>query len=277
MVNTAPAFERWTPGTSPRALSEALFGGALMIFEDLPPVGRLVDRVKTILADIFDTEEPHLAERDLSATCFRGLAMRARATVAADATVARYWWDTLAVIGYRRDAIWLDQIRLRVVPSRGDIDHQRLRTVPPHRDTWGSGIMAQINWWLPLYPLVESSTMLIWPDAFRHPIANNSGEWRFEAFRKGSGDGYPLLPVARARPIQPGLPVLIQPGQMLGFSAAHLHAGASDASGRTRLGVDTRSVWESDRKAGRGAPNVDGAATAEMWRWFRAPQARGRR
>ena len=109
--------------------------------------------------------------------------------------------------------------------------------------------------------------MLLWPDAFRHPVANNSDEWNFEAFNCDR-ENYPPLPVARTRPAQPGVPVLIEPGQLLGFSAAHLHAGTSDASGRTRFGVDTRSVWDPDRGSGRGAPNVDGAAQAEMWRWF---------
>lgn len=313
-MNTAATFEHWKPGTSPRALSETLFDGALIVFDGLGPIAHLVDRVRAILAATFETKEPALAERHLSAATFRRLAMQAREAVATDPAIARHWWDALAVIGYRQDSTWLDQIRLRVVPSRGDIEHRRLpwnkrlpgapatgdgccmvdalgrakgdaegsgcgalQTVPPHRDTWGSGIMAQINWWLPLYPVADTRTMLLWPDVFRRPIANNSGEWNFETFRNGSQQDYPLLPVACARPTNPGVPVRIEPGQLLGFSAAHLHAGTSDASGRTRLGVDTRSVWEPDRSAGRGAPNVDGAARGEMWRWFRAPRVNGER
>ena len=276
-MNSALALERWKPGTPPRALSEALFEGALVVFDGLRPVTRLVGRVRAILKRVFETDEPALAECHLPAASFRRLAMRAGDLVAGDATVARCWWDTLTVVGYRRDATWLDRIRLRAVPSRGDIDHPRLQTLPPHRDTWGSGIMAQINWWLPLYPLAESRTMLLWPDAFRRRLANNSDEWNFEAFNNGGREDYPLLPVARTRPAQPGVPALIQPGQLLGFSAAHLHAGTSDASGRTRFGLDTRSVWEPDHSSGRGAPDVDGAARAEMWRWFRAPQAKGER
>ena len=314
MKNTAVTFDRWVPGTSPRALSEALFDGALVVFDGLRPLARLVDRARVIVAQAFETPEPSIAERHLSASSFRRRALRAREAVASDATVARCWWDTLTVIGYRREVTWLDRIRLRVVPSRDDIDHQllpwnnrlpgapatgdgcsmvdelgratgdaegsgcgALQTVPPHRDTWGSGIMAQVNWWLPLYPLADTRTMLLWPDAFRRPIANTSGEWNFDTFRNRGQRDYPLLPVARVRPAHRGVPVLIEAGQLLGFSAAHLHAGVSDASGRTRLGVDTRSVWEPDRNAGRGAPNVDGAARAEMWRWFRGPRVNGER
>ena len=63
----------------------------------------------------------------------------------------------------------------------------------------------------------------------------------------------------------------IAPGQLPAFSAAHLHGGVRDASGTTRFGIDSRTVWDPDRRAGRGAPNVDCAARTEMWRWYSQP------
>lgn len=135
--------------------------------------------------------------------------------------------------------------------------------------------MAQVNWWLPLHPLHETGTMMMWPDAFQSPVANDSGEWDFEEFKRG-GRGYPLLPTA-AYPETPGTPVLIEPDDLLGFSAAHLHAGQRDASGRTRFGIDSRTVWEPDRRAGRCAPDVDGTPGTEMWEWFDAPDIAGAR
>ena len=267
-------FVRWQPGTAPEALSAALFGGALVVFAGLPPVQRLVRYVRALLQEIFETDDPPTAESRLAAGEYRRLAVRARNRVATDQALARHWRDVLAVVGYHPESTWLDRIRLRVVPSRTDIDHRRLKALPAHRDTWGSGIMAQINWWLPLYALQKTRTMLLWPQAFRDPVANNSAEWDFEEV-KHAERGYPLLPVARAYPKWPATPVLIDPGDVLAFSAAHLHAGVRDASGRTRFGIDSRTVWESDRLACRGAPNVDGAARAEMWQWYVGPVAGG--
>ena len=133
--------------------------------------------------------------------------------------------------------------------------------------------MAQVNWWLPLYPLAKTRTMLLWPETFRRAVPNSSGNWSFDEFKRADG-GYPLLPVAERHPSSPGTPVLIDPGDLLGFSAAHLHAGCRDDSGRTRFGIDSRSVWEPDRSLGRGAPNVDGALGDQMWHWFSAPPDR---
>ena len=264
-------FESWDGGASPRSLGPALFEGRLVVFEDLPAVRMLARRARSILSDVFATDDPPAAENRLSAPTFRRLALEARKVIGRDDTVARHWRDTLASIGYLPEETWLDRIRLRAVPSRDDIDHPRLQALPPHRDTWGSGIAAQVNWWLTLYPLSDTRTMLLWPAAFRHPVANDSADRSFDAFRRGSGAEYPLLPVARESPPAPAVPVSIAPGQLLAFSAAHLHGGVRDASGTTRFGIDSRTVWDPDRRAGRGAPDVDCAAGTEMWRWYSPP------
>ena len=228
---------------------------------------------RTIVRGLFATDDPPGAESSMPASAFRRLAIRARARVADDPVIRREWRNVLTTVGYGPDSTWLDRVRLRIVPSRNDIDHRRLSPLPPHRDTWASRIMAQVNWWMPLYPLSETGTMLMWSDAFRNPVANDSAAWDFEEFKR-VGRGYPLLPTA-TYPETPGTPVLIEPDDLLGFSAAHLHAGRRDASGRTRFGIDSRTVWEPDRRAGRCAPDVDGSPGTEMWEWFDAPDVAG--
>ena len=273
-MHTSATIECWRAGTEPEVLSAALFDGALVVFQGLAPVKRLVHRARAILQDVFHTDDPPGAESRVGAREFRRMAMGARQVIASDQVVGWHWRDTLAAVGYRPASTWFDRMRLRIVPSRTDIDHRRLQTLPPHRDTWASGIMAQVNWWLPLYPLDPTNTLLLWPSKFRCPVENGSGEWDFDEFKLASGS-YPLLPVARDRPGGTGTPVVIEPGDILGFSAAHLHAGTSDASGRTRFGIDSRTVWDADRRSGRGAPNVDGSAGTEMWQWYKPPLPEG--
>ncbi|MCY3624007.1 MAG: hypothetical protein OXH68_20135 [Gammaproteobacteria bacterium] len=265
----------WRPGTDPADLSAALFDGAIVVFRELPAVRWFAEMVRAIVRDVFGTDDPPGAESSLPASDYRRLAVCARNRVADDAVIRREWRNVLTAVGYAPESTWLDRVRLRVVPSRSDIDHRRLSPLPPHRDTWASRIMAQVNWWLPLYPLRETGTMLMWPDAFRSPVANDSAAWDFEELER-AGRGYPLLPTA-AYPETAGTPVLIEPDDLLGFSAAHLHAGRCDASGRTRFGIDSRTVWEHDLRAGRCAPDVDGSPGTEMWGWFEAPRLAGGR
>ena len=266
-MSSKSVIRHWTPDDGPQDLSNALFGGALVVFRQLPSLEDLGERVRTTLAATFAVKDLLRVEGRLSASAFQRLALLARRRVANDERVASLWQATLATVGFGVDAMWLDRIRLRVVPSRRDIDHRRLQVLAPHRDTWGSGIAAQVNWWLPLYPLADTRTMLVWPHLFRRPIANDSAAWSFEAARNGGV----LLPTAQVEPSGASVPIRLEPGQLLAFSAAHLHGGVADASGLTRFSIDTRTVWEADRLAGRGAPNVDGPAATpdrQMWRWF---------
>ena len=44
----------------------------------------------------------------------------------------------------------------------------------PHRDTWYSAPMAQLNWWLPIYDIETSQSMAFHPYYFDKPIKNGS-------------------------------------------------------------------------------------------------------
>ena len=40
----------------------------------------------------------------------------------------------------------------------------------PHRDTWYSAPMCQINWWIPVYPLDANNAMGFYPSYFDTPV-----------------------------------------------------------------------------------------------------------
>lgn len=256
------------PGTNTRQLSARLFAGELLVFRDLDATQAIVSRAQSILRQAFGTDHYLRAEFRLGAATFRARATWARRRIARDPVIEQHWQQALTAVGYPLARLQCDRVRLRVVPAHAENHARALRPLAAHRDTWGSAIMAQVNWWLPLHELAPTRTMLIWPQRFARPISNDSGDWDFDALKGGKDPDYPLLPTACAAPGEPGLPVLLEPGELLAFSAAHLHAGVSDAAGLTRFSLDTRSVWTDDVAAGRGAPNVDGHQGRRRWEWF---------
>ena len=145
-------------------------------------------------------------------------------------------------LGLDPAATYADRLILRLQPSGDTHRGRRVRDLPPHRDTWGSNVMAQINLWGPVFPVEPGATMVIWPTLFGRPVPNTSADWDLEKLRAAPGR-YPLLPESRA-PLdgEPELPVLIEPGDLLCFSGAHLHASRPNRTGRTRLSLDTRIV-----------------------------------
>ena len=264
-------FQRWRPGTPPADLSAALFDGALVVFSGLAPVVRLVRRARALLRETFDCPHPPNAAAQFAAPEFRKRVMQARRLIATDECMTKHWRETLAAVGHA--PAWQDRLRLRVVPPLASCNHaahRRIGVLPPHRDTWGSGIAAQVNWWLPLHRPAPERTMLIWPTLFKRHVSNDSGTWRFEQAR--DNPRYPLLPTATERPQAPATPVLIKVGELLAFSAAHLHGGVADRSGIVRLSLDSRTVWAPDKTHGRGAPDADNDAMTQHWEWFEPPQ-----
>ena len=56
--------------------------------------------------------------------------------------------------------------------------------LPIHRDTWGSGVQQQLNWWLPIYPVQEGRTLQLFPAHFAVPVENTSATWNVKEFVK---------------------------------------------------------------------------------------------
>ena len=100
-------------------------------------------------------------------------------------------------LGLDPAATCADRLILRLQPQDETHRGRRVRYLPPHRDTWGSNVMAQINLWGPVFPLEPGATMVIWPTLFGRPVPNTSADWDFEKLREAPGR-YPLLPECRA-------------------------------------------------------------------------------
>ena len=79
----------------------------------------------------------------------------------------------------------------------------------------------------------------------------------------------PEEPVDTATELRP----VIEPGDLLCFSGAHLHASVPNTTGLARFSVEVRTVDGGDFADDRGAPNVDGEAPRVAADWFRHPES----
>jgi hypothetical protein len=116
-----------------------------------------------------------------------------------------------------------------------------------------------------VWPITEGRTFAIHPALWNVPIDNNSADFNLadvmQRLRTAPGTLGPgqLAP----RPLgavdaEGGVPVVIEPGEIIAFSSAHAHVGVANHTGLTRVSLETRTVSIADVRAGRGAPNVDG-------------------
>lgn len=251
-----------------------IYAGELIVFRGFAAVGDLVDRLRAHCRAHLGDDSEHAHERmppaDLAAA-----ADALRRAVLADAAVAEALNAAFRAVGVDLADTWGDGLKQRVQGPAAATHGRMLSPLAAHRDTWGSNLMAQTNWWAPTFPTTPARTLALFPAWLDRPVANDSTGWDFrELLRRlrtqGPEPDYPLLPLAsEPPPWAEALPVSLEPGDLMCFSGAHLHASVANTTDRTRLSFETRTVNGADARAGRGAANVDGRAVRTNWQWFR--------
>jgi hypothetical protein len=172
----------------------------------------------------------------------------------------------LAEFGCDLDQTYFDVPRLRTACSGDYLRSGLAYAFKPHRDTWYSPPMCQLNWWLPIYPFESDAGMVFHPQYWDRPIQNSSHEFNYQDWNE-NGRRQAMQHVAKDTRRQsealeeieaePQLRLVTPPGGLIIFSAAQLHSTADNRTGQTRLSVDFRTVHLGDLAIRHGAPNID--------------------
>jgi hypothetical protein len=243
----------------------AAYGGEVLVFPAVPAMGELCGVSDQLIRDHFGPDPVH-AHRRLAPERHAAAAVSLRGDYRRHPGVRQLFLAALAHVGVDLERTYWDQLKARVVSGTGG------SSLGVHRDTWGSNVYAQTNWWAPIYSITPERGLAIYPDYWSRPLANSSAAWDLHDIRARRRAGKPIALVPH--PTEPiddrhELRIAIEPGDLLCFSGAHLHAGVPNQTGVTRFNIDTRTVDAVDLAAGRGAPNLDGAAPRVALEWFR--------
>jgi hypothetical protein len=183
----------------------------------------------------------------------------------------------LAGLGCDVDATYFDVPRLRTMAHGTYLNAGLAYQFHPHRDTWFSAPYAQINWWLPVYPIESENSMAFHPAYFGRAVRNGSAEYDYDEWNKTGRKQAAQQVTAETRKqpgpeeeieLEPQVRVVTPVGGVLLFAAAHLHSTVPNTTTRTRFSIDFRTVNAADLASGRGAANVDGACTGTTLRDF---------
>ncbi len=251
-----------------------VFAGALLIVCQADPLAPFRRYVEGLLADAFAPAAPQDAQGQLARADFMTRIDTLRAQFRTDQRACDLLLPALEHLGLDSANTFWDRLNVRVLPAGAEPQQHADLALGAHRDTWASNVYAQVNWWLPLYPVTAERAIAFYPRHWDTPLPNGSADWDLDQLRRQRREGgvatVPLVP-APMRPLDPSdaLAVVIQPGDLLLFSGAHLHATVPNTSGLPRFSVEVRTVSLADVRAGRGAPNIDGDAPKAQWQWFR--------
>lgn len=268
------------PGTA-RQFHDRIYAGQIIRLTDLPSMAALAEQARAFLEDALNPWPPQQIHRYLSHREQTERFSKCQNGFAGSAQIQQQWREVVESLGIAPDSLACDRLHLRFQPHREPEQlmprARATATIAFHRDTWGSNIYAQTNWWAPIYPITAGRTFALYPGLWQRPLLNSSADFDMRAIlQRSHRDGRNAVDADEAIPHlleaiapQDGVAVDIAPGELIAFSGAHAHAGVGNSTGLTRLSFETRSVLIADLMAGLGATNVDGHAPWQTTGLFR--------
>ncbi len=261
------------------ARRDALFNGDLFVYSPNAATRRLVELARGLLVDAFGGRDPRTAQDHYPVEEYAQILAKVKPAFIHHPECKRILPEILASLGCDLDQHYFEVPKMRSSTSNGYLTTGIAYAFHPHRDTWYSAPMCQINWWMPIYEIEAGNAMAFHPEYFRRGVRNDSDEYSIQEWnRNGRFNAAQFIGKdTRKQPrpqeevkLEPSIVVVAPPGGLLLFSASHLHSSIPNFSGKTRFSIDFRTAHLGDLRAKRGAPNVDsrckGTALVEYMR-----------
>jgi len=259
---------------SDQARRNALYKGDIFIYSPTAPATKLCALAKQLICEAFVPHDPRTVDCHLTVEeCAHTLATL-KPTFIHHPECKRLLPEIVSSIGGDPEAVYFDVPRLRSAYPTHYLTSGIAYAFHPHRDTWYSAPMCQINWWMPIFEITPQNCMAFYPKYFHRAIRNNSeiynyADWnrksRVEAAKHVKSDTREQ-PKPEEEIDADRFKVICPPGGLILFSAAHLHETVPNTSGIARYSIDFRTVHYNDAVARAGAANVDSHCTGTTMR-----------
>jgi len=248
---------------------DLLFEGNLLLYGRNSETEALVMYARELITAAFAPHDPQRAQFHMPVEAFVSLAGPLKTRFTNAPRTKELVRGVLDSFDCDLAETYFDVPRLRVVPHGGYLSAGVSYAYKAHRDIWYASPTAQVNWWMPVFPITANRAMSFFPEYWGRSLKNSSpefdyAEWcrvgRQQAVTQVKDDirkhPLPLEPVSTTSELR----IAGSDGDTILFSASHLHATAPNDSGVTRFSIDFRTLNRTDLDRNRGAPNIDSGA-----------------
>ena len=259
------------------ARRDALFRGDLFVFTPKPSALALAALAGEALEDAFAPFDPREAQYHFPVDKYAEILGRVKPAFIHDPRCKTLIASLMTELGADPDKIYLDVPRLRSSTAQGYLTSGIAYAFHPHRDTWYSAPLAQVNWWFPVYDIEPDNAMAFHPRYFDSAVRNSSDTYNYYRWNAESRrDAAKMVGADSRQQPKPQEPVELDPqirviapvGGPLAFSGNQLHSSVPNTTDVTRFSIDFRTVHLDDLVLDRGAKNVDCACTGTTLRDF---------
>lgn len=252
-----------------------VYRGQLFLHSPCPSALALVELARTLIREAFGSRDPELAQFSMAVEEYAALLADLKPKFIHHPTAKQCIQGILRELGCDLRSTYFDVPRMRTATSDSYLTAGIAYAFHPHRDTWYSAPLCQLNWWLPIYDISPDNAMAFHPRYWNQPVRNGSADYDYDQWnREGRKNAAQHIKAdTRKQPhaeepleLDPQIRLIPKVGGMITFSAAQMHSTVPNTSGRTRFSIDFRTVHFDDVVARRGAPNIDSACSGTALR-----------
>ena len=243
-----------------------LYDGQLFVISPRPSTIALCEFAKSMIKEAFGSVDPLKAQYHMPVEQYVAIVTPLKPKFIHHPETKKLLRELVSDCGCTLDETYVDVPRLRMVTSDGYLTAGVGYAHHPHRDTWYSAPMAQLNWWLPIYDIESENSMAFHPGYWSKPVKNGSAdfnyyEWNSEG-RKNAAQHIKTDTRKQPKPqeemeLEPQIRVIVPAGGIVLFSAAQMHSTVPNTAGFARYSIDFRTVNLADLRNGVAAPNID--------------------
>lgn len=249
---------------------EMLYAGQLFVYSPTPSSLALIQHAREMAEAAFAPLDPRTAQFYMTVEEYAKVLAELKPKFIHHPKSKECIQGILQELGCDMEQTFFDVPRMRTSTAQGYLTTGIAYAFHPHRDTWYSAPMFQLNWWIPIYPIDANNGMAFHPHYWDRAVKNGSGEYNYQEWVKTSRfiAAQQVKTDSRKQPqaeepieLDPQVRVVTKPGGILLFSAAHLHSSVPNTTEMTRISLDFRTIHLGDASSNKGAPNYDSHCT----------------
>jgi hypothetical protein len=254
-----------------------LYEGQIFVYSARPGTRRLIEHARGMIEEAFGSIDPRQAQHEMPVEKYVQICTPLKPLFIHHPKTKSCIQQILREFDCDMNRTYLDVPRLRMVTSDGYLTSGIGYAHHPHRDTWYSAPMMQLNWWIPIYDIETEMSMAFHPLYWSKPVKNGSHEFNYyewnSAGRKDAGKHIKDDTRKQPKPeepveLHPQIRFVVPPGGIVLFSAAHLHSTVPNTAGLSRYSIDFRTVHLDEVISGGGAANIDSRCSGTSLRDF---------
>lgn len=251
---------------------EKVFRGDVIVFRQVNSMRQLCSLAAEIACDYFGVDDPTKFHELVDAETYLSVVGQAQKFFTGNSEAKHLFQNALLECGVDKNSTYWDWFPLRIQPPIKFKSHVGRETtgLPIHRDVWFANIFEQNNWWAPIFDIEPERALTIFPSYWTKKIRNTSEGFNLQEWRelrkkvtesggklKELQDAHPGIEVTDKIDFDDAIHLILQPGDIVCWSAAHLHGGLPNKSRSARFSTEVRTVNIQDTGNGSGAPNID--------------------